>query len=159
MGKIQMVDLYSQYQKSKTEIDEAIQNVIQSSAFINGPQVREFRNDLKNYLGCKHVIACANGTDALQIALMSLKLAPGDEVIVPDFTFIATAEVISLLKLKPVFVDVDPDTFLMDLTQVKQKISSKTKVIIPVHIFGQCVDNRTYWMHQLFPIKEFRLFW
>lgn len=135
-----MVDLQGQYLKSKTEIDKAIQHVIDSSAFINGNQVKEFRADLKNYLGCKHVITCANGTDALQIALMSLDLSQGDEVIVPDFTFIATAEVIALLNLKPVFVDVDPDTFLMDLNLVKKSITPRTKAIIPVHLFGQCVN-------------------
>jgi UDP-2-acetamido-2-deoxy-ribo-hexuluronate aminotransferase len=140
MEKIQMVDLYSQYLNIKSEVDNSIQEVIESSAFINGPQVKEFRNELKNYLGCKHVAACGNGTDALQIALMALNLSPGDEVIVPDFTFIATAEVIALLKLKPVFVDIDPDTFLMDLSEVEKKITLKTKAIIPVHLYGQCVD-------------------
>jgi dTDP-4-amino-4,6-dideoxygalactose transaminase len=158
MDKIKMVDLQGQYQKIKSDIDLAIQNVIDSSAFINGPQVKDFRNDLKNYLGCKHVIACANGTDALQIALMSLNLKPGDEVIVPDFTFIATAEVIALLNLKPVFVDVTPDTFLLDLKQVEDKISKKTKAIIPVHLFGQCVNMeelmRIANQHNIFVIED-----
>jgi dTDP-4-amino-4,6-dideoxygalactose transaminase len=158
MEKIKMVDLNGQYLSIKSEINQAIQSVIDSSAFINGPQVKDFRNDLKSYLDCKHVITCANGTDALQIALMSLNLKPGDEIIVPDFTFIATAEVIALLNLKPVFVDVTSDTFLMDLKQVEEKISSKTKAIIPVHLFGQCVNMeelmRIANQHNIFVIED-----
>ncbi|MBN1116762.1 MAG: DegT/DnrJ/EryC1/StrS family aminotransferase [Bacteroidales bacterium] len=144
MDPIQMVDLKGQYLNIKEEIDTAIQQVIDSSAFINGPQVRELKSELSKYQSCKHTIPCANGTDALQIALMALDLQPGDEVIVPDFTFIATAEVIALLKLKPVFVDVDRDTFLLDLQKVRESVTNKTKAIIPVHLYGQCVD-----MHEL----------
>jgi UDP-2-acetamido-2-deoxy-ribo-hexuluronate aminotransferase len=140
MDKIQMVDLHNQYKHIKPAVDDAIQDVINSSAFINGPQVKSFKSDLEKYLGCKHVIPCANGTDALQIALMALKVQPGDEVILPDFTFIATAEVIALLGLKPVFVDVDPDSFLVDIEQIESALSSKTKAIIPVHLYGQCAN-------------------
>lgn len=135
-----MVDLNGQYVKIKSEINSAIQKVIDSSAFINGPEVKCFKEELSDYLGCKHTITCANGTDALQLALMSLNLTPGDEVLVPDFTFIASAEVIALLGLKPVFVDVDPNTFLLDLDKLRKLITSKSKVIIPVHLFGQCVN-------------------
>jgi UDP-2-acetamido-2-deoxy-ribo-hexuluronate aminotransferase len=142
MQKIQMVDLRRQYEKIKTEVDLAIQEVINSTAFINGPQVKEFNNNLASYLGVKHVIGCANGTDALQIALMALGLKPGDEVISPDFTFIATVEVIALLGLKPVLVDVDPDTFNIDPQKVRKAITSKTKAIVPVHLFGQCADMK-----------------
>ena len=133
-----MVDLVGQYSKIKSEIDNAIQNVIQSSAFINGPEVKEFKVELANYLYAKHVTPCGNGTDALQIALMSLNLQPGDEVIVPDFTFIATAEVAAVLGLKPVFVDVDIDTFNIIPGKIEQAITGKTKAIIPVHLYGQC---------------------
>lgn len=135
-----MVDLFGQYQKIKTEIDSAIQEVINSSAFINGPQVKIFRKNLAEYLGVKHVITCANGTDALQIALMALDLKPGDEIITPDFTFIATVEVIALLGLKPVLVDVDPDYFTIDIDQVKKSISPRTKAIVPVHLYGLCAN-------------------
>ena len=140
MDKIQMVDLLGQYQGLKDNIDRAIQEVIQSSAFINGPQVKQLRTELAAYHNCKHAITCANGTDALQIALMAIKAQPGDEVIVPDFTFIATAEVIALLGLKPVFVDVDPNTFLIDVDKLKNAITSKTCAIIPVHLYGQCAN-------------------
>lgn len=140
MDKIHMVDLFGQYKGIKSDIDEAIQNVIESSAFINGPQVKQLRSELAAYHNCKHAITCANGTDALQIALMAIKAQPGDEVIVPDFTFIATAEVIALLRLKPVFVDVDPTTFLIDLEQTKKVITSKTRAIIPVNLYGQCAN-------------------
>lgn len=140
MQGLQMVDLKRQYLKIKEEIDKAILNVINSTAFINGPDVKLFSEELAAYLGVKHVIPCANGTDALQIALMALGLKPGDEVIAPSFTFMATAEVIALLQLKPVFVDVDTDTYTMNLDAVKNAISSKTKAIIPVHLYGQCVD-------------------
>ncbi len=149
-----MVNLKGQYQKIKSEINDAIQNCLDNAAFINGPQVNEFGKALENYLGVKHVILCANGTDALQIALMSLDLKPGDEVIVPSFTYVATAEVIALLGLIPVMVDVIPDDFSIDLEQVKNSISSKTKAIVPVHLFGQCAG-----MEELLQIaKEHKLF-
>lgn len=140
MDKIQMVDLNGQYQHIKKDIDTAIQTVIDSSAFINGPQVKELRAKLAAYHNCKHAITCANGTDALQIALMAIGAKPGDEVIVPDFTFIATAEVIALMGLKPVFVDVHPDTFLLDVEQTKDALSDRTKAIIPVNLYGQCAN-------------------
>lgn len=138
--KIQMVDLKSQYEKIKPEVDAAIQNVLNNTAFINGPEVKEFQKELETYLGVKHVIPCANGTDALQIAMMALDLKPGDEVITADFTYVATAEVIGLLGLKPVLVDVIPDTFDIDVTAIEKAITSKTKAIVPVHLFGQCAD-------------------
>lgn len=140
MRKLQMVDLGSQYQKIKKDIDESIQAVIDSTAFINGPEVKNFQNEMESYLNVKHVIPCGNGTDALQIALMALDLQPGDEVITADFTFAATVEVIHLLGLKSVLVDVDYDTFLMEPDRIKDAITSKTKVIIPVHLFGQCAN-------------------
>lgn len=140
MQNIKMVDLHGQYLKMKKEVDAAIQQVLDSTAFINGPQVKEFCGNLASYLNAKHVIGCANGTDALQIALMALDLQPGDEVISPDFTFIATVEVISLLKLKPVIVDVDPDTFTINTDQVRKAITKKTRAIIPVHLYGQCAN-------------------
>ncbi|WP_413513164.1 DegT/DnrJ/EryC1/StrS family aminotransferase [Myroides odoratus] len=140
MDNIQMVDLKRQYQSIQTEIDRAIKEVIESTAFINGPAVKEFATNLTSYTKVKHVIPCANGTDALQIALMALDLKPGDEVITPSFTFIATVEVVALLGLTPVFVDVDPDTFTLDIESLKQAITPKTKVIIPVHLYGQCSD-------------------
>jgi UDP-2-acetamido-2-deoxy-ribo-hexuluronate aminotransferase len=140
MHKIQMVDLNGQYLKLKEEINSAIQNVIDDSAFINGPQVKEFTTNLSSFLGVKHTIGCANGTDALQIALMALDVKPGDEVISPDFTFVATVEVIALLGLKPVLVDVDPKTFTIDPVAVRKAITPKTKAIIPVHLFGLCAD-------------------
>ena len=140
MRDIQMVDLVGQYQKIKSEVSNEILGVIDSGAFINGPAVKTLSTDLAEYIGCKYCIPCGNGTDALQIALMALGLEPGDEVITVPFTFIATAEVISLLRLKPVFVDVDPDTYLMNLEQVEKAITDKTKCIIPVQLFGQCVD-------------------
>lgn len=140
MQGLQMVDLKRQYQHIKTEVDAAIQNVLESSAFINGPEVKDFATELAAYLGVRHVIPCANGTDALQIALMALGLQPGDEVITPSFTYIATVEVVALLRLKPVFVDVDADTFTMNIDSVRKAITDKTKAIIPVHLYGQCVD-------------------
>jgi len=140
MKKIQMVDLQSQYLQIKKEVDSAVQEVLNSCAFINGPQVGKLQEDLKKYLNVKHVIGCGNGTDALQIAMMALDLKPGDEIITTSFTFIATVEVISLLGLKPVFVDVLPDTFNIDPTAVEKAITSKTKAIVPVHLFGQCAD-------------------
>lgn len=140
MQPIQMVDLKSQYHHIKESIHQSVLSVFESAAFINGKPVETFCHHLAAYLSVKHVIPCANGTDALQIALMSLDLQPGDEVITPSFTFIATAEVIALLKLKPVFVDVHPDTFCMDINAVEKAITPKTKAIVPVHLFGQNVD-------------------
>lgn len=138
--KIQMVDLKGQYMKIKPEVDAAIQNVIDNTAFINGPVVKEFAQNLSDYMGGCHVITCANGTDALQIALMALGLKPGDEVIVPAFTYVASAEVIGLLGLTPVMVDVDYDTFNVTVENCKKALSDKTKAIIPVHLFGQSCD-------------------
>ena len=138
MKKIQMVDLQSQYYKIKPDVDNAVLNVMNTAAFINGPEVKFFQSELETYLDVKHVIPCANGTDALQIALMALNLQEGDEVITADFTFAATVEVIHLLKLKAVLVDVDYDTFTMDTERLKAAITPKTKAIIPVHLFGQC---------------------
>lgn len=137
MNNLRMVDLQGQYQKIKKEIDQEIFKVIESTQFINGDVVKEFQKDLENYLGVKHVIPCANGTDALQVAMMALELKPGDEVITTSFTFIATAEVIALLGLKPVLVDVNPNTFVIDPQSIKNAISPKTKAIVPVHLFGQ----------------------
>lgn len=137
---IQMVDLKTQYLKIKEKIDNAIFSVIESTSFIKGNEVQDFEQSLSTYLNVKHVISCANGTDALQIALMALNLSPGDEVITTSFTFVATAEVIALLKLKPVFVDVDPQTFLINTEEIAKVMTKKTKVIIPVHLFGQCAD-------------------
>ncbi len=135
-----MVDLQSQYQKIKGDVDAAIMNVLDSAAFINGPEVKQFETELQEYLKVKHVIPCGNGTDALQIALMALGLEPGDEVITADFTFAATVEVIDLLKLNSVLVDVDYDTFTIDTEKLKAAITPKTKAIIPVHLFGQCAN-------------------
>jgi len=140
MKEIKMVDLKGQYDKIKIEVDNAIQDVIDTSSFIKGTHVKEFQKELENFLSVKHVVACGNGTDALQIALMSLNLKPGDEIITSGFTFIATAEVIALLGLKPVLVDVDPNTFLLDVNKLEKAITDKTKAIIPVHLFGQCAD-------------------
>lgn len=140
MKKIQMVDLQSQYQRIKQDIDEGIQEVILSAAFIKGKKVTDFQHNLEQYTGAKHVIPVGNGTDALQIALMALGLKPGDEVITPTFTFIATAEVVALLGLTPVVVDVDWDTMNMDMDAVRRAITPKTKAIVPVHLFGQCVE-------------------
>ncbi len=137
---LQMVDLATQYQRLKPEIDEAIHRVLDSSRFIKGPEVEAFEEELGEYLGIRHVIGCANGTDALQIALMALELEPGDEVIVPAFTYVATAEVIGLLRLKPVMVDVDPHTFNVRAEDIEPHISEKTKAIVPVHLFGQSCD-------------------
>lgn len=138
--KMQMVDLHGQYLKIKNETDAGINQVIENSSFINGPQVKEFASELAQYIGCKHVITCGNGTDALQIALMALNLKPGDEVIVPAFTYVASAEVIGLLGLTPVMVDVDYNTFNVTVKNIEKALSSKTKAIIPVHLFGQSCD-------------------
>lgn len=140
MGKIQMVDLKGQYLKIKDEVDAGIQNVIDNTAFINGPIVKEFAEHLSQYMGGCYVTPCANGTDALQIALMALELKPGDEVIVPAFTYVASAEVIGLLGLTPVMVDVDYETFNVTVDNIKKALSPKTKAIIPVHLFGQSCD-------------------
>ncbi|MCX8531017.1 DegT/DnrJ/EryC1/StrS family aminotransferase [Chryseobacterium luquanense] len=149
MKKIQMVDLQSQYYKIKNDVDNAVLNVMDSAAFINGPEVKSFQNEMETYLDVKHVIPCANGTDALQIALMALDLQEGDEIITADFTFAATVEVIHLLKLKSVLVDVDYDTFTISTDAIKKAITPKTKAIIPVHIFGQCAN-----MEEILKIAE-----
>ena len=154
MKKIQMVDLVSQYQKIKSEVGDAISRVIESAQFINGPEVKAFQTELEAYLGVKHVIPCANGTDALQISLMALGLKPGDEVLTPSFTFIATTEVIALLQLKPVFVDVDKETFCIDTSKIEELITEKTKAIIPVHLYGQAAN-----MEQVMQVaKKYNLF-
>ncbi|HEX9957623.1 MAG TPA: DegT/DnrJ/EryC1/StrS family aminotransferase [Fibrella sp.] len=137
---IQMVDLKGQYMKNKEAINAAIQACLDSSSFIKGPQVDAFEQLLASYLHVGHVVSCANGTDALQLALMALNLVPGDEVIVPAFTYIATAEVIALLGLKPVIVDVDPHTFTLTASHVAEAITPRTKAVMPVHLFGQCAD-------------------
>jgi dTDP-4-amino-4,6-dideoxygalactose transaminase len=156
--KIQMVDLKSQYEKIKTKVDDGIQDVITNTAFINGPAVKEFQSDLENYLNVKHVIPCANGTDALQIAMMALDLKPGDEVITASFTYVATAEVIGLLGLTPVLVDVYEDTFDINIEAIEKAITPKTKAIVPVHLFGQCADMERIMAlakkHNLFVIED-----
>lgn len=158
MEKIQMVDLAGQYKHIKDEVDQAIQSVIDSTAFIGGPEVKDFQTELETYLKVKHVIPCANGTDALQIAMMALDLKPGDEVITASFTFVATAEVIALLQLKPVVVDVLPDTFNIDPVALEKAITPKTKAIVPVHLFGQCADMETILTiaekHNLYVIED-----
>tara|TARA_R110002072_G_scaffold19826_19_gene73088 strand:+ start:2557 stop:3687 length:1131 start_codon:yes stop_codon:yes gene_type:complete len=154
MKKLQMVDLVAQYQKLQPEIDEAVLEVIRSAAFINGPEVKSFQSELENYLNVKHVIPCANGTDALQVAMMALGLKPGDEVITATFTYVATAEVIALLGLKPVLVDVIEDSFLIDPKAIREAITPKTKAIVPVHLFGQSAD-----MEEILNIaKEYNLY-
>lgn len=135
-----MVDLNQQYNRIKTEIDEAIQQVLSEAAFIQGPEVTQFSSDLQKYSGAGHVITCANGTDALQIAMMALGLKSGDEIILPVHTYVATAEVIALLNLVPVFIDVDPDDFTLDVSLLPSKLTSKTKAIVPVHLYGQCAN-------------------
>lgn len=140
MEKIRMADLHTQYLRIKQEIDTAIQEVLDSTAFIQGPQVEKFANALASYLNSKSVVPCANGTDALQIAMMALGCKPGDEVILPVHTYVATAEVIALLGLKPVFTEVDRNSFNIDVTQIEEKITSKTFAIVPVHLYGQCAD-------------------
>ncbi|WP_430613931.1 DegT/DnrJ/EryC1/StrS family aminotransferase [Flavobacterium sp. JP2137] len=137
MRKIQMVDLKSQYEGIKDAVNKGIQEILENTTFINGPEVHRFQANLEQYLGVKHVIPCANGTDALQIAMMALDLKPGDEVITADFTFAATVEVIALLQLTPVLVDVDPDTFNISVEAIRKAITPKTKAIVPVHLFGQ----------------------
>lgn len=135
-----MVDLGGQYQEIKEQVNASISQILETSSYINGPEVHAFQKDLEEYLEVKHVIPCANGTDALQIAMMGLGLKPGDEVITADFTFAATVEVIALLQLTPVLVDVEPDTFNIDISAVERAITSKTKAIVPVHLFGQCAN-------------------
>ena len=147
MNSISMVDLKRQYQNIKTEVDSAIQEVIDTTSFIRGGKVKEFEDNLAAYTGVKHVIGCGNGTDALQIACMALGLKEGDEIIVPSFTFIASAEIIALLKFSPVFVDVDYDTFNVSIDAVKKAITPKTKAIIPIHLFGQCANMNA--LHKL----------
>jgi dTDP-4-amino-4,6-dideoxygalactose transaminase len=158
MKEIQMVDLRSQYEKIKPQVDAAIHEVINSSAFINGPSVKKFQDELAAFMECKHAIACANGTDALQVACMALGLKPGDEVITTTFTFVATVEVLCLLGLKPVLVDVDAQTFNMDVKAVEKAITPKTKAIIPVHLYGQCADMEPIMQlakkHNLFVIED-----
>lgn len=155
---IQMVDTHTQYLNIKEEVDKAVLEVMDSSAFINGPAVKEFAQNLAAYLGTAHVIPCANGTDALQITLMALGLQPGDEVITPSFTYIATTEVVALLKLKPVFVEVDKATFCIDVQDLERKITPKTKAIVPVHLYGQAADMETIMSiaqkHNLFVIED-----
>lgn len=140
MKKIQMVDLVSQYESIKEEVQKSINSILEKAQFINGPDVKEFSGELANYLGASHVIPCANGTDALQIAMMALDLKPGDEVITPSYTYIATTEVIGLLGLKPVFVDCDEKTFNISPAAIEKAITSKTKAIVPVHLYGQSCD-------------------
>ncbi len=158
MKPIHMVDLRQQYLHIKDKIDAAVAGVIDSTIFIGGPQVNNFANNLAKYLGVKHVIPCANGTDALQIAMMALDLEPGDEVITPSFTYIATTEVIALLKLKPVFVEVDPKTFCIDPEAIKKAITPKTKAIVPVHLYGQSCQMEEIMAiareHDLFVIED-----
>jgi len=158
MRKIQMVDLKGQYEPIKEQVNRTIQEVIDTTAFINGPEVHGFQKDLEDYLNVKHVIPCANGTDALQIAMMGLGLKPGDEVITADFTFAATVEVIALLQLTPVLVDVDPVDFNIDIEAVKKAITPKTKAIVPVHLFGQVANMDALLQlaeeHNLFVIED-----
>ena len=158
MRKLQMVDLKSQYEKIKEQVDNAVINVFDSTAFVNGPEVRQFQEDLEKYLDVKHVIPCANGTDALQIAMMGLGLQPGDEVITTDFTFAATVEVIALLKLTPVLVDCDINNMNISIDAIKKAITPKTKAIVPVHLFGRAVDmdaiQEIAEAHNLFVIED-----
>ncbi|NQY04866.1 MAG: DegT/DnrJ/EryC1/StrS family aminotransferase [Flavobacteriaceae bacterium] len=158
MRKIQMVDLKGQYEGIKEQVNSSVLNVIESTAYINGPEVKSFQAELETYLDLKHVIPCANGTDALQIAMMGLGLKPGDEVITADFTFAATVEVIALLGLTPVLVDVDPDDFNIDVKAIEKAITSRTKAIVPVHLFGQCANMEAIMeiasKHNLYVIED-----
>ncbi|MFT5581766.1 MAG: UDP-2-acetamido-2-deoxy-ribo-hexuluronate aminotransferase, partial [Psychromonas sp.] len=158
MKNIQMVDLVSQYQEIKPAVDKAIMDVIEKAQFINGPEVHSFQNEMESYLGVKHVIPLANGTDALQISLMALGLKPGDEVITPSFTYIATTEVMALLGLKPIFVDVDVDTFCISHQDIEAAITPKTKAIVPVHLYGQAAAMREIMeiaeKHNLFVVED-----
>lgn len=156
--KIPMVDLKSQYLEVKDEINQGFERVLENTSFINGLDVKDFSKNLAEYLNVKHVVPCANGTDALQVAMMALGLKPGDEIITTGFTFIATVEVIALLNLTPVLVDVDPETFNIDPDEIEKAISSKTKAIVPVHLFGQCADMDRIMeiakKHNLFVIED-----
>lgn len=158
MKKIQMVDLNGQYHAIKDQVNSSIANILETSAFINGSDVKEFQKELEEYLGVKHVIPCANGTDALQIAMMGLGLKSGDEIITADFTFAATVEVIALLQLTPVLVDVEFDTFNIDIKAIEKAITPKTKAIVPVHLFGQCANMDAILelaeKHNLFVIED-----
>lgn len=158
MRKIEMVDLKQQYSRLKTQIDSSIQECLENAIFIKGSQVSSFQKNLESYLNVSHVIPCANGTDALQIAMMALGLKVGDEVIVPNFTYVATAEVIGLLGLIPVLVDVNPNTFNIDTNCIEKAITDKTRLIVPVHLFGQCADMETIMKiankHNLFVIED-----
>ncbi len=156
--KIQMVDLKGQYNKIKEEVNAEIQNCLDNTAYINGPAVKEFQHDFEKYLNVKHVIPCANGTDALQIAMMALDLKPGDEVICPAFTYVATAEVIGLLGLKPIMVDVDPDTYNIQVDGLEKYLTPNSKAIVPVHLYGQAADMEKIMnfakKHNLFVIED-----
>src|SRR5579859_1900941 len=158
MRPIQMVDLKQQYVKIKSEVNTAIQEVLDNASFIQGKAVTDFASGLSTYLGSGHVIPCANGTDALQIAMMALDLQPGDEVITPSFTYVATTEVVALLKLKPVFVEVDPKTFCMDPIALEKAITLKTRAIVPVHLYGQSSPMEEILQiaarHRLFVIED-----
>jgi dTDP-4-amino-4,6-dideoxygalactose transaminase len=158
MREIHMVDLKAQYEKIGSEIDNAIKSVLVSTAFIKGPDIKLFEEELQEYMGVKHVVSCANGTDALHLAMMVLGLKPGDEVITTDFTFISTIEVVALLGLKPVIVDPEPGTFNISIKAVQKAITSKTKAIVPVHLFGQCADMESLLVlakkHDLFIIED-----
>jgi len=158
MKKIQMVDLKGQYENIKEAVNASIQEVLDTNTYINGPEVHKFQKSLEDYLGAKHVIPCANGTDALQIAMMALDLKPGDEVITADFTFAATVEVIALLQLTPVLVDVEMDTFNISIEAIKKAITPKTKAIVPVHLFGQAANMEAIMQlaseHNLFVIED-----
>jgi UDP-2-acetamido-2-deoxy-ribo-hexuluronate aminotransferase len=158
MQQIKMVDLGGQHSRIQNELDEAINKVMKATAFIKGPDVKLFEEELASYLNCKHVIGCANGTDALQLALMALELPAGSEVITTDFTFVATAEVVRLLGLTPVLVDIEPGTFNIDIQKLEAAITPKTKVIIPVHLFGQCADMESIMniasQHNLYVVED-----
>ncbi len=158
MKKIQMVDLKGQYENIKETVNASIQEVLDTNTYINGPEVHKFQKSLEDYLGAKHVIPCANGTDALQIAMMGLDLKPGDEVITADFTFAATVEVIALLQLTPVLVDVEIDTFNISIEAIKKAITPKTKAIVPVHLFGQAANMEAIMQlaseHNLYVIED-----
>lgn len=158
MHKIEMADLVSQYKRIKPEIDQAMQTVLDTGRFIGGPALESFTSNLAKYLDVSYVVPCANGTDALQVAMMALNLQPGDEVITADFTYAATAEVIALLKLTPVLVEVDPHTFNIDPAAIVRAITPATRAIVPVHLFGQCADMESIMQiakeHNLYVIED-----
>ena len=158
MKKIQMVDLVGQYEQIKDQVNSSLTQIMETAQFVNGPAVKKFQADLEQYLDVKHVIPCANGTDALQIAMMGLGLEQGDEVITADFTFAATVEVIALLKLTPVLIDIDKDTFTINIEALKKAITPKTKAIVPVHLYGQCANMEEVLevakAHNLFVIED-----